>query len=273
MRCPAVFFFFMKTQIDLNVDCGESFGHFNIGEDEQVLKHVSSANIACGAHAGDPDIMRQTVRAAKELGIAIGAHPGYPDIQGFGRRIMHLSTQQIVNSVLTQIGALYAICRAERVEMTHVKPHGALYTHAAVTGQVADALARAVALFSRDLVFVGMAGSLMIAAAEAQGLHVAREAFADRAYQPDGTLRTRNLHGAMIEDNAASLAQVVHVITHKEIIAYDGTPVHIEVDTICLHGDTTGASARAAYLRRGLEASGIKVAPLDRANLRAPKKH
>lgn len=250
-------------RIDLNGDCGEGYGAWRMGDDAAFLAHVTSANIACGAHAGDPDVMRRTVRLARDLGVAVGAHPGFPDRQGFGRRMLAMSPDEITNSVLAQIGALYAITRAEGVELTHVKPHGALYTYAAVTIAAAEAIARAVAAFSRELILVGLAGSALVEAGRAAGLPVANEAFADRAYAADGALRSRRLADALIEDDERSLAQAVGIVRDGFVLTPDGVRVSIQADTICLHGDTPGAAARAAFLRRGLHAAGIAVARLS----------
>lgn len=251
-------------QIDLNCDCGESFGAWALGDDAAILGHVTSANIACGAHAGDPDVMRRTVRLAHSLGVAIGAHPGYPDLQGFGRRVLALTPTEVGNSVLAQIGALYAMVRAEGAELRHVKPHGALYNQAARDPALAQAIARAVAAFSRDLVLVGLAGSALIEAGIAAGLQVANEAFADRAYEADGSLRSRSLPGALVEQPDLALAQALSMINEQRVTSSDGVPVSVRADTLCLHGDTPGAAERAAHLRQGLEAAGIVVTSLDR---------
>jgi UPF0271 protein len=245
--------------IDLNCDCGESFGSWRLGDDEAVLRHVSSANIACGAHAGDPDVMRRTVRLCRELGVAAGAHPGFPDLQGFGRRPLPLSPAEVEASVLAQIGALYAIARAEGVELRHVKPHGALYNVAAVTPPLAEAIARAVASFSRELVLVGLAGSQLVAAGEAAGLRVAREAFADRGYAADGTLLPRGTPGALITDPEANLAQALLIVAEGCAPGPEQTRVPVAADTLCVHGDTPGAAERAAHLRAGLAAAGVQV--------------
>jgi UPF0271 protein len=249
-------------KIDLNCDCGESFGPWVMGDDAGILPHVTSANIACGAHAGDPDVMRLTVRLARDLGVGVGAHPGFPDRQGFGRRTMAMSPAEIETSVLAQIGALYAMARAEQVELTHVKPHGALYNYAAETPPAAQAIARAIAAFSRDLVLVGLAGSALIDAGQEAGLRVAREAFADRTYEADGALRSRRLDRALIHDNAQSLDQVISIVTNGYALTLDGRHAPIQADTICLHGDTPGAAARAAFLRQGLQKARIAVVSL-----------
>ncbi len=245
--------------IDLNCDCGESYGAFRVGDDEGILPFVSSANVACGGHAGDPMVMRQTVRRCRELGVAVGAHPSYPDLHGFGRRVLPLTSDEIENWVLTQIGTLAAITRAEKVDLCHVKPHGALYNVAAQDMVVAMAIARAVAAFSRELALVGLAGSALIAAGHELGLPVLAEAFADRAYEANGRLRDRRHTDALITDPAQCLAQTLQIVRDQMVVAVDGTAVPLQADTICLHGDTPGAAARAAVLRRGLEAAGIAV--------------
>lgn len=245
--------------IDLNCDCGESFGAWSLGDDEAVLLHVSSANVACGAHAGDPQVMRHTVRLCRTLGVAVGAHPGFPDLQGFGRRVLPLTPAEIENSVLAQLGALAAIARAEGVRLRHVKPHGALYNLAAVTPTVAEAIARAVLVFDRELVLVGLAGSALVAAGLAVGLSVAREAFADRGYAADGTLLPRGAPGALILDPEQNLAQALQIITSGQVRGPDGRPLPVVADTLCIHGDAPDAAARAAHLRRGLGAAGVTV--------------
>jgi 5-oxoprolinase (ATP-hydrolysing) subunit A len=252
------------VKIDLNCDCGESFGPWLMGDDQSLLSSVTSANVACGAHAGDPATMRRTVRLALERGVSVGAHPGFPDLQGFGRRLLDMSPDEIADSVLAQIGALYAIARSEGAELTHVKPHGALYNHAAVMPAAAEAIARAVAAFSRDLILVGLAGSELIRAGQAAGLRVAREAFADRVYEADGSLRSRRLPGAVIHDDQQALAQAIQIAAERSTLAFDGARLPLEADTICLHGDTPGAAARAALLRHGLAEAGIELVPLAR---------
>lgn len=251
-------------RIDLNCDCGESFGPWSMGDDAHVLPHVSSANIACGAHAGDPDTMRRTVRLARDLGVAVGAHPGFPDLQGFGRRVLPMSTDEIANSVLAQIGALAAIARAEGVTLAHVKPHGALYNHAAVTPPVAQAIAEAVAAFDRSLILMVLAGSAMEQAGQAAGLQIAREAFADRVYEADGTLRARRHSDSMIFDYERNLQQVLTIVQHGYVVAHNGARVAVQADTVCLHGDAPGAAERAARLRHGLRAAGVEVVALAR---------
>lgn len=248
--------------IDLNCDCGESFGPWTMGDDAAVLAYVSSANVACGGHAGDPTVMRRTVRLCKELGVAVGAHPGYPDLQGFGRRHIALEPEEVGDAVLAQIGALHAIAQAEGVQLAHVKPHGALYNEAARNTRLARAIAEAVAAFDRNLVLVGLAGSQLLAAGVAAGLRVAGEAFADRSYEPDGSLRNRRLPDALILEPGRNLSQTIDIALGGKVVSVGGAKVAVSADTICIHGDTPGAAERAAALRRGLEAAGVAVRPL-----------
>lgn len=245
--------------IDINCDCGESYGAFQVGDDDGVLPFVSSANVACGGHAGDPMVMRRTVRRCRDLGVAVGAHPSYPDLYGFGRRVLPLTLDEIEAWVLAQIGSLAAIARSEKVELRHVKPHGALYNVAARDLAVAMAIARAVAAFSRELALVGLAGSLLVAAGHEVGVPVLAEAFADRAYEADGTLRNRHHPDALIVDPAACLAQTLHIVRDGAVRAVDGTLVPLQAATICIHGDTPGAALRAATIRQGLAAAGVTV--------------
>ncbi len=246
-------------RIDLNCDCGESFGVWSLGDDVAVLPHVTSANVACGAHAGDPEVMRRTVRLCRALGVAVGAHPGFPDLPGFGRRPLPLTPSEVETSVLAQIGALHAIARAEGVELRHVKPHGALYNLAAQTPAIAEAIARAVAAFSRDLILVGLAGSALVEAGLSAGLRVAREAFADRGYAADGSLLPRDAPGALILDPQRNLAQALSIVTTGQVTGPEGRPIPVVAETLCVHGDTPGAAERAAVLRQGLLAAGIEV--------------
>lgn len=245
--------------IDLNSDLGESFGAYRIGDDEALLPLITSANLACGLHAGDPQVMAHTARLAKQAGVAVGAHPGYPDLQGFGRREMALTPDEAEALTLYQIGALYALARAEGVELAHVKPHGALYNQAARDRVLADAVARAAARFSRSLILVGLAGSRLIEAGREAGLRVAAEGFPDRAYNPDGSLRSRRLPGAVLESPEAIAARAVQ-------LAVEGVAVGAErmaVQTLCLHGDHPAAVASARAVRRALAEHGVTLARLE----------
>lgn len=242
--------------IDLNCDLGESFGRYQLGSDAAIMPYITSANIACGYHAGDPTVMQATLRLAKAHGVAAGAHPGWPDLQGFGRREMTFSTVETRALVLYQVGALAALARAEGVELTHVKPHGALYNQAARDPALAAAVAAALRDFSRALVLVGLAGSRLIEAARENGLHAAAEAFPDRAYLPDGTLMPRSQPGAVLE-SAGEIAQNALRLAREGI---RGTPI----DTLCLHGDHPNALENARAVRAALEQASIQVGPLER---------
>ncbi len=252
--------------LDLNCDMGEGFGAYAMGDDLALLDHVTSANIACGFHAGDPAIMQRTVTAALAKGVAVGAHPSLPDLQGFGRREMKVSPADAYAMVVYQVGALAGFARAAGGRLNHVKPHGALYNMAARDRRLADALARAVRDFDARLIFVGLAGSAMIDAAQALGLRTASEVFADRSYQDDGSLSPRGQPGAMIEDADASLAQVRDMLAGS-VRALSGQRVRVKADTLCLHGDQPGALAFAQHLRAALTADGVVLrAPTPEPN-------
>ena len=248
--------------IDLNCDLGESFGAYTIGADAEVMASISSANVACGYHGGDPAVMRRTVRLARELGVAVGAHPGLPDLAGFGRREMRVSPQEVEDMVLYQIGALAAIAQSEGVQLRHVKAHGALYNMAARDRPLADAIARAVAAFDRSLILFGLPGSELMRAGVACGLRFASEGFADRAYEADGSLASRSRAGAVIYDVEAVVRRAVRMAVDDRVAASDGSDLEIHVETICTHGDTPGAQALTRALRAGLERAGIAIAPV-----------
>jgi UPF0271 protein len=245
-------------KIDLNCDMGESFGRYSLGNDEAIMPFITSANIACGLHAGDPPVMRQTVRLAKQYGVAVGAHPGWPDLQGFGRREMSLTPDEAEAFVLYQIGALAAFAKAEGMELYHVKPHGALYNQTVKDRNLAKAIAGAVKKFSRDLVLVGLAGSGLIEAGVEAGLRVANEGFPDRNYNPDATLMSRKLAGAVIESPEEVAANAMRLA--QEGIDFSGQRVRI--DTLCLHGDNPFAAQNAKLVRDTLEKTGIQIAAL-----------
>ena len=249
------------TTIDLNCDMGESFGAWTMGQDADVLAHVSSANIACGFHAGDPATMRRTVAAAVARGVAVGAHPSLPDLAGFGRREMRVSADETYALTLYQIGALAAMARAAGTNLRHVKPHGALYNMAAKDPVLADAIAAAVRDFDRDLILVGLAGSELPHAGERAGLAVAHEAFADRRYESDGSLMARGKDGAVIDDVDAAVAQAISIVTRGEAESPAGV-LRIRADTICVHGDRADAAVFASRLRHALESAGVTVAAL-----------
>ncbi|GAB6931196.1 5-oxoprolinase subunit PpxA [Paenibacillus sp. JCM 10914] len=245
--------------VDLNCDMGESFGNYAIGSDTELLGFITSANIACGYHAGDPAVMRTTVQAAMASGAAVGAHPGLPDLAGFGRRKMEITPQEAHDMVTYQIGALMAFVQQEGGTLHHVKPHGALYNMAAVSRPLADAIVAAVQRINPALILYGLAGSELIIAGEAAGLCTASEVFADRTYQDDGTLTPRQLPGAVITDLEQSLNQVLRMVRDKTVITLSGSIIPITADTICIHGDGAHASVFAKTLRIRLEHEGVLV--------------
>jgi UPF0271 protein len=249
-------------RIDINCDMGESFGPWEMGADAAVMPHITSANIACGAHAGDPGVMRRTVRLARAAAVAVGAHPGFADLQGFGRREMTMDPSEVEDSLIAQIGALAAIAKAEGGALQHVKAHGALYNMAARDRALADAIARAIKAFDPSLIMFGLPNSPMIDAARAAGLRAAAEGFADRAYQADGSLTPRSRPGAVIHDAEAVVARAVRMARDGIVLTPDGTEVALRVDTICVHGDTPGAPELTRRIRAALQAAGATVAPI-----------
>jgi UPF0271 protein len=247
--------------VDLNCDVGESFGTYRLGTDEEVLRYVTSANIACGFHAGDPATMRRTVATAVRHGVAIGAHPGFPDLAGFGRREMQMSAEEVRDIVVYQIGALTAFALAHGAQLSHVKPHGALYNMSATRKDLAKAIADAVRSVDDYLILFALAGSELAEAGREAGLHVAEEVFADRRYAANGTLVSRAEAGAVIDDADAVVAQAMRMVLERRVTAVDGTDVSVRADTICIHGDTPGAAQIAKKLRSSLEGAGVTIAP------------
>lgn len=246
--------------IDLNCDMGESFGAYTIGADAEVMRSITSANVACGYHGGDPGVMRRTVRLARDAGVAVGAHPGFPDLQGFGRREMQLPPQDVEDMVLYQIGALAAIAASEGVSLQHVKAHGALYNMAARDPALAGAIARATRAFDPSLILFVLPGSELQRAGESAGLRVALEGFADRAYEPDGSLAPRSRSGSVIHDPDEVVRRALRMVTDGRATATDGSDIALRVDTICTHGDTPGAHELTRRLRAGFERQGVVVA-------------
>jgi UPF0271 protein len=230
-----------------------------MGADAQVMPNITSANVACGAHAGDPTVMRQTVRLAKRHGVAVGAHPGFADLQGFGRREIQIDPDEVEASLIAQIGALAAIARAEGEALQHVKAHGALYNMAVRDRRLADAIAAAVKAFDSSLIMFGLPNSPLLDAGRAAGLRVAAEGFADRAYEPDGSLTPRSRPGAVIHDAEAVVARAVRMIRDGIVLSTTGQEIRLAVDTICVHGDTPGAAELTRQIRAGLDAAGISV--------------
>jgi UPF0271 protein len=249
-------------RVDLNCDMGEGFGRYSIGNDEALLDHVTSANVACGFHAGDPSVMRRTVELATSKGVAVGAHPGYPDLMGFGRRYMELTLEQAHDLVAYQVGALAGIARSVGSELQHVKPHGALYNAAAIDSELADSIATAVQRVNPDLILLGLSDSELIAAGRRAGLRTASEAFADRTYQPDGTLTPRSHPEALVSDHETAAAQAVRLVTEGRVRSIQGVDVEVNADTICIHGDSPDAPSFAELIRARLEASEIEVRAL-----------
>lgn len=252
----------VELKVDLNADLGESFGVWRLGEDEEVVRYVTSVNIACGLHAGDPLVMWRSARLAKEAGVAVGAHPGYPDLQGFGRRYLALTPREVEAFLVYQIGALEAFCRAEGVRLRHVKPHGSLYNAAARDPELAAAVARAVGRVGAELILVGLAGSELLRAGERAGLPVASEAFADRAYNPDGTLVPRGHPAAIVAHPEEVARRALGLVREGIVEATDGSRLAVKADTICFHGDTPGVAGLVRLVRARLEGEGVRVAPL-----------
>lgn len=246
-------------KIDINCDMGESFGRYVLGNDRAVMPYITSANIACGLHAGDPLVMRSTVRLAKQFDVAVGAHPGWPDLQGFGRREMSLPADEAEAFVLYQIGALAAFVKVEGVELRHVKPHGALYNQAAKDRRLSDAIARAVKRFDKNLILVGLAGSMLIQSAQDVGLLIANEGFPDRRYNADMTLVPRREPNAILESSEEVAVHALALI--KKGVEFEGE--RVEVNTLCIHGDNAHAVQNAKLVRETLIANGIEVVPLS----------
>jgi UPF0271 protein len=226
------------------------------------MKAITSANVAAGFHAGDPSVLRDTIRLAKRHGVAVGAHPGFPDLVGFGRRELNVTPQEAEDMVLYQVAAVAGVAAAEGVTLQHVKPHGALFNMAVRNAELAGAIARAVAAIDTSLILFGLPGSEILSAGRAAGLRVAAEVFADRAYEPDGTLASRRKPDSVIHDAATVVARAIRMVTERTVVAIDKSVVPLEADTICVHGDTPGSDQLAAKIRAGLEAAGIVVRPI-----------
>jgi UPF0271 protein len=249
----------MGDRVDLNCDMGESFGAYRIGADDAVFPFITSANVACGFHGGDPSVMRATLTRARELGVSVGAHPGFQDLIGFGRRSMDVTPQEVYDLMVYQIGALLGFARATGVTMRHVKAHGALYNMAAVKRELATAIATAVRDVDRNLILFGLPGSCLISEGEAAGLATAGEAFADRNYLSDGTLVSRKRPDAQVHDAAEAVRRAVRMVREGKVVSVDGNELSMKVDTICIHGDGPHAAEFAQQLRRGFEEARISV--------------
>ena len=247
----------MNGEIDFNADIGESFAGYELGMDSEIIRYITSANIATGFHAGDPDWMATTVALAEKHGVAIGAHPAYPDLSGFGRRDMALTPEEVHNSVKYQVGALMAFTSDHRLQ--HVKPHGALYNRAVKDRSIAEAIVTAIRFIDADLVHVVLAGSLWEEVARAHGVRVARECYADRAVTAEGSLVPRSQPGAVVHDEAEVIARSRKLATEGRVVAVDGTEIDFAADSICLHGDTAGAVQLARAVRRELTGAGVNI--------------
>jgi UPF0271 protein len=250
--------------IDLNSDVGESFGNYKLGLDEEVIPLISSANIACGYHAGDPAVMRQTVALARKHGVGLGAHPGLPDLVGFGRRNMDVTLEEIRDFVTYQVGALQAVAALQGARLQHVKPHGALYNMAVKTPEIWDAVAEVMARLDERLILFVLAGPdrpELQAIGRRRGIRIAFEFFADRAYNSDGTLVSRRLPGAVIHDNELVAAKVLKLVKEGKVRAIDGSEIELKAETICVHGDNPKAVALVKKIRETLEAAGVAVKP------------
>ena len=247
--------------IDLNCDMGESFGRYVLGRDAEMMPLISSANIACGFHAGDPSVMRQTVSLAARHGIGIGAHPGFPDLVGFGRREMRMDANELRDALIYQISALMGFAQVCGTRVRHVKPHGALYNMAADDEALARAIVSAISELDVSLILVGLAGSKMLKIAQAAGLQAVGEAFADRAYHADGSLVSRNMPGAVLTNSSEIAERVVKMATARKVTTLDGAELDLDFETICLHGDTPGAVEHARIIVERLRQEGIEIAP------------
>ncbi|MMZ51756.1 LamB/YcsF family protein [compost metagenome] len=246
-------------RVDINCDMGESFGAYRMGEDEAILSFITSANIACGFHAGGPAVMRRTVNMALEKGVAMGAHPGLPDLEGFGRRNMDITPREAYDMVVYQIGALYGFVKASGGQLQHVKPHGALYNMAAKSSALSEAIAEAVYKVDPELILFGLSGSELVKAGQRIGLRTANEVFADRTYQADGTLTSRREPNALITDTEEAVGQVIRMVKEKKVHTMQKQDINIQADTVCIHGDGAHALEFAKTIRELLGQADVSV--------------
>lgn len=253
----------MKAVVDLNSDLGEGFGAYTMGMDREVFKYVTSANIACGYHAGDPITMARTVKLAMENGVMIGAHPGYPDLMGFGRRDIDVTREEAKAYMIYQLGALEALARLAGGKLQHMKLHGAFYNRASRDKKMAEGVVEGLLEYNKDIILLALGGSLLARLGEEKGLKVAHEVFADRAYNRDGTLVDRKLEGAMIHDQREALERVRRMVIEKKVQSIEGEDIEIRADSICVHGDNPQAVQFVKDIREGLEKDGIRIAPLE----------
>ena len=253
----------MKREIDINCDLGESYGEFKIGNDEKIMPHITSANIACGFHAGDPTTIVRTINIAKKYKVAVGAHPGYPDIIGFGRREMQLTSEEAKNYTLYQVSALLGFAKAASLSLQHVKPHGALYNMAVKDEKLSKAIVEAIKALDTDLIVFALPNSTLSKVAAENGLRVAHEFFADRAYNPDGSLVSRKQSNAIIQDPKKVVERVVKAVEDGTVVAANGEVLDVgKVHTVCVHGDTLTALELAETIKKGLIRAGIEVKPV-----------
>ncbi len=251
-----------SMNIDLNCDMGESFGRYTLGLDAEMISLISSANIACGFHAGDPSVMRKTIQMSMTHGVGIGAHPGFPDMVGFGRRNIDMAADELCDAIIYQVSALMGFAKALGGRMQHVKPHGALYNMAANDETMARAIIDALLKLDDSLILFGLAGSNMLAIAKEAGLNVAHEVFADRAYNEDGTLVSRRLPGSVITAPVEVAERVLKMVKERRVRAITGAEIDLEFDTICVHGDTAGAVEHVRHIKQALNQEGIDIVPI-----------
>jgi UPF0271 protein len=251
-----------KFQIDMNSDVGESFGVYKLGLDEEVIPHITSANIACGFHGGDPGVIRKTVSLAKQYGVEVGAHPGFPDLMGFGRRNIDATLEEIQDYIVYQMGALQAFCLSQGLKLQHVKPHGSLYNMAVANQRIWEGIAEAVTKVDREVILVVLAPSKrepLLEIGRRYGIRIAFEAFPDRAYNKDGSLVSRREKGAVIEDHEIVAERALKMALHGRVVAIDGTEIELRADTLCVHGDNPAAVHMVKSIREGLKAAGVEV--------------
>ncbi|WP_345241829.1 5-oxoprolinase subunit PxpA [Pontibacillus salipaludis] len=249
----------MMTQLDINADLGESYGAFQVGEDEQLMKVITSANVACGFHAGDYNVIADTIERAKSEGVAVGAHPGFPDLFGFGRREFNMSPKEIYNLITYQLGAIAGVCKVKDVELQHVKPHGALYNMAAKDYEMASSIAKAVRDFDSNLILFGLSNSELVRAGKDEGLKVAQEAFADRAYTSAGYLAPRSMEGSVLTSLEEIEKQVLSIVQNGCTTSLDGKQIPLEAQTICFHGDGDSAYHHAEHIKSVLQHHNVDV--------------
>ncbi|MBP1971148.1 UPF0271 protein [Virgibacillus natechei] len=249
----------MTNYIDLNTDLGESYGAYKIGQDDLIMQYISSANIACGYHAGDHNVIHHTVKQAIENKVGLGAHPGLQDLIGFGRRPMTVSSDELYNLIIYQVGAVQTFAHLYNNEINHVKPHGALFNMASQDKEMAHVIAQAVYDINPSLILFGLSGGQLVKMGKKVGLRVAEEVFADRTYQPDGSLTTRTEANAMIEDPGEAVSRVIRMVTEGKVETVDGSDIPIKADTVCVHGDEDKSLEFVKQLRDGLRKQGIEI--------------